>query len=224
MVHDTYLHQSSLFSLNQVDHYPTIKGKQNFVTWVLEAHTWFLSPSASGTKPKTSERKISKTGLICSMSCLLIRCIKTNKFHPEDGHMSGQNMLVAITKQKYINKIKVHFLTFMHLKLINTYFNMIALSTENVLLGSPQMFHCLISTASPSTVVSVKSSEHVIWRSRRRCTHEAICCSRNCSVKAPRYATTPEQISTSPSQWNRSILYISYSIIVLVPRYAFSMQ
>jgi len=50
----------------------------------------------------------------------------------------------------------------MHLKLINTYFNMMALSTENVSLGSPQMFHCLISTASPSTVVSVKSSEHVI--------------------------------------------------------------
>jgi len=32
------------------------------------------------------------------------------QIHPEDGHMSGQNMLVTITQQNYINKINVRFL------------------------------------------------------------------------------------------------------------------
>ena len=32
--------------------------------------------------------------------------------HPEDGHMSGRNMLVAIIQLKHANKIKVRLLVF----------------------------------------------------------------------------------------------------------------
>jgi len=39
------------------------------------------------------------------------------QIHPEDGHMSGQNMLVTITQQKYINKINVRFLVTLSMNL-----------------------------------------------------------------------------------------------------------
>ena len=75
---------------------------------------------------------------------------------------------------------------------------MIPFSTEKESTGRPAMFHARILTGSPRVTVTEKDLEQGIFFSVQRECHSCTHSVRNSTVKAPRYATSPEDTSTSP--------------------------
>lgn len=72
------------------------------------------------------------------------------------------------------------------------------LSMENVSFGKPEMFQDLIKTGSPRISRNWKSWLQITFKSVQRFIHIASCWTRNGVVNGPKYATTPEAITTSP--------------------------
>ena len=81
---------------------------------------------------------------------------------------------------------------------MHCYLMIIPFSIENASVGRPAMFHDRILTGSPRVLLREKSALHGIPFSWHSVLHSLICSWRKAEVNAPRYATTPADISTSP--------------------------
>ena len=82
---------------------------------------------------------------------------------------------------------------------------MIPFSMENESVGSPNIFHCRMSTCSPRVELREKLLLQGMPLLRHILTHSSVCCCRNADVNAPRYATTPADINTSPVRFSYCI-------------------
>lgn len=85
---------------------------------------------------------------------------------------------------------------------------MIPLSVENESVGSPAMFHALISTEFPSTEHNWKFSEHTKSLLITSRTHCFISVLRKSIVYGPKYAMTPELINIFPKKKCLSRIFV----------------
>lgn len=85
------------------------------------------------------------------------------------------------------------------------YLIIIPFSIEKLSVGRPAMFQSLIFTGSPSVPVTEKSSEQGILMLRQALTHCTVCSCLKAAVKAPKYATTPDDTKTSPIRFSNLI-------------------